>query len=164
MIDLEAEMAKALDGKFFWEPTASIDDSSTSKAVLDIRRAQKKFAVGAVNVTARNINGKKVEYVRPMKTVLKGEEKVLEPILKAISKVYGVSADDILSHSREYKFAPAKKHFCWAMFRYIPGMTTLQAGRLLKKCHSTVIHNRSHFDPDKNFEKVVEVDLLMGRV
>ena len=165
--DDEAALAAFLNGKFFWEPTTTKEDlldSYASKDVLDIRKAQKAFAKDAQNVTTKKKVTKSTAPIKLQDRVLRGEEKIMEPVLKAISEVYGFTIKDLLGESKVYKFANAKKHLVWALFRYIPGMTTLEAGRLLKRCHTTVIYNRDRFDANKHFEKVAEVDVIMGRV
>ncbi len=162
MIDLEAQFADFLDKKFFWEPTAD-PDMSENREVMQIRRAQKKFANGAENIVPGRIAASEcVEAVRPMKVKINYRSKVIEPILKAISKAYNVSIDDLLGKSTSPKFAKAKQHLCWAMFKYIPRMSLIEAGNILSKNHSTVLHGKKCFQAEQDFNKIAEVDKLMG--
>ena len=41
--DLEAKMNEMLSGKFFWEPTADLEDCRIPE-VIDIRQAQKRMS------------------------------------------------------------------------------------------------------------------------
>lgn len=164
MRDLEAEMNAALNGKFFWEPTATPDEPATCNNSRDIRRAQKKFAGNAKWVTSRN----QVEIPDPRPKVknilLKEDQIVLEPVLKAIATVYGVTMTDLLGKSTSQKFNKAKRHMCWAIIRYIPGMTFAEAGRIMEKCHTTIKHGHDTFQSEQDFSKVVEVEKLMGKL
>jgi len=110
MRDIEAEMNAALGGKFFWEPTTSPGDSDSGSSI-DIRRAQRKLSGNARIVTTRiGADVVNVESIKPMKRVLKGEEKVIEPIIKAVSEAYDVSMDNLLAGSTSQKYAKAKMH------------------------------------------------------
>lgn len=161
MRDIESEMNAALNGKFFWEPTSNPGDKDSGS--LDIRRAQRKIAGKARVVTTRiSSDVVSVESIKPMKRVLKGEEKVLEPIVRAISEAYDVSMDNIFASSTSRKYAKAKMHLYWAMFKYIPGLSLSEAGRLIRKCRTTVLHGRTMFEKNMDMRKVVEVDRLMG--
>lgn len=162
MIDLETQFAEFLDKKFFWEPTAD-PDISENKEVMQIRRAQRKFSNGAENIIPGRIAASEcIEVVRPMKVKLNYRSKTIKPILEAISKAYNVSIDDLLGKSTSYKFAKAKQHLCWAMFKYIPKMSLIEAGAILSKNHSTVLHGKKCFQANQDFNKIVEVDKLMG--
>lgn len=162
MSELEDAFAAHLNGKFFWEPTANKHDPE-NKATRDIRVAQRAFAKNAKHITP----GKVEEIVekrseKPSKLVLSEERKVIEPILKAVAQAYNVSVDDLLGKSTCKAHAQPKKHLSWALFKYIPNLSLVHAGRLLDKNYTTVLHGKVCFQNNQDFEKVVEVDRLMG--
>ena len=162
MVDLEAALAAHLNGKFFWEPTSNPDDQTTCKDMLDLRKAQKEFSKGAKHYTSRNKVEPPPAVVKVKPLVLQEDQKVLEPIINAISHAYKIAPSDLMGRSTSYKFAKAKHHFCWAMFKYIPGLSYAEAGRITGKCHTTIMHGKEMFQKNQDFAKVVEVDQLMG--
>lgn len=162
MGDLEAALAAHLNGKFFWEHTEMLDEGSAPDEVVAIRKAQKKFAKGAKHITARNKDLGNLNSGKAMSRVLKGEQEMLEPLIKAVCEAYDVSPDDLMSHKRMWNITKARKHFYWAIFRYFPSVSLLQAGRLVGKNHTTVLHGRQSFEDDYNIEMVGVVDQLMG--
>lgn len=164
MSDLEDAFAAHLNGKFFWEPTASPEDCDTV-ASRAIRAAQRKMANGAENIVPgrpREIVGNR--YEKPSKIVLNEERKVIAPILKAVAQAYNVSIDDLLGKSTCRAHAQPKRHLSWAVFRYIPNVSLNGAGRLLDKNYTTILHGKREFQAHQDFDKVVEVDRLMGRL
>ena len=162
MNDLEAALAAHLSGKFFWEHTETLEETSTPREVSAIRQAQRKFSKGAKQITARNKNLGNLNSNKAMRRPLKGEQQLLEPLIKAICEAYDVSPDDLMSHKRMWNITKARKHFYWAIFRYFPGVSLLHAGRLLGKNHTTILHGRQSFEEDYNIEMVGVVDKLMG--
>lgn len=165
MTDLEAALAAHLDGKFFWEPTTSIEDTKTIKAIVDIRKAQKPFNKDAKHVTPGSVALEYVETNKPVKKVaLKGEQRVIEPIISAIAHVYNIPASDLLGTSTSQTFYKAKRHLYWAVMNRIPKMSYSEAGRLLKKNHSTVMHGAKEFHANQDHEKIVAVDRVLGLI
>lgn len=162
MSDLEAALAAHLNGKFFWEHTETLDEGSAPSEVVAIRQAQRKFAKGAKQITARNKDIGNINSGKPMSRILKGEQEMLAPLIKAICEVYDVSPDDLMSHKKLWSLAKARKHFYWSIFRYFPSVSLLQAGRLVGKNHTTVLHGRQSFEKDYDIEMVGVVDELMG--
>lgn len=162
MSDLEAALAAHLNGKFFWEHTEMLDEGSAPAEVVAIRQAQKKFAKGAKHITARNKGLGNLNSGKALSRTLKGEQEMLEPLIKAVCEAYDVSPDDLMSHKRMWNITKARKHFYWAIFRYFPSVSLLQAGRLVGKNHTTVLHGRQSFEDNYNIEMVGVVDKLMG--
>lgn len=162
MSDLEAALAAHLNGKFFWEHTEMLDEASTPSEVAAVRKAQKKFANGARNITARNKNIGNLNSGRPLKKVLKEEQAILEPLIKAICVAYDISPDDLLGSGRTYQVTKPRKHFYWSVSRYFPSISLSQVGRLLNKDHSTVLHGKRSFEEECNIEMIGFVDELMG--
>lgn len=159
----EELMAEHLNGKFFWEHTVIQEETAESKAVVAIRHAQRKFAKGARDVTARNRDavsaGKKAKV---QKIPLRKDQKILEPVMNAIATTYEISVDDLLGRSTSFMFKHAKRHLYWAVFKYNPSLKISDVGDMLGKNHSTIIHGRSLFQKNQDFEKVVEVERLLG--
>lgn len=162
MSSLEDEMLKALNGKFFWEPSSTPVDFDGSS--VEIRRAQRKHAGKNVKVVSTKIAPDVVEIAecKPKPKPLRGQQKVLEPILNAVAKVYNISRDDLVRRTTSHKFRKAKHHFYWAILRYIPKMSYAEAGRILEKCHTTVLHGETMFKKDMDMVKVVEVERELG--
>lgn len=162
MSDLEAALAAHLNGKFFWEPTATPEDTLTSRDELEIRRAQKEFAKGAKSITTRNKGLGNINSTKAMTRVLNGEQKVIEPIIKAVCEAYDVSPDDLMSHKKAWNLSKPRKHLYWAIFRYLPGTSLNEAGRLVGKLHTTVLYGRDSFEKEYDIDMVALVDELMG--
>ncbi len=159
----EELMAEHLNGKFFWEHTVIQEETAESKDVVKIRHAQRKFAKGAVDVTARNrgsVGGEKKAKIQ--KIPLRKEQKILEPLMNAIATAYEISVDDLFGRSTSFKFKNAKRHFYWAIFRYHPSLKTLDVGDILGKSHSTIVHGRALFQKNQDYAKLVEVERLLG--
>lgn len=160
--DLEAALAAHLNGKFFWEHTECLDEGSAPAEVVAIRQAQKRFSKGAKNITVRNrdfINAPpKISTI----TNLTGDQVMLEPLVKAICEVYGVTPKELMGQGRAYRITKARKHFYWAISRYFPSVSISQTGRLVGRDHSTIIHSRDAFEANYDFEMVGRIDELMG--
>jgi len=161
----EELLSEHLNGKFFWEHTVGADETFISHNVLEIRRAQKEHSKGAVRITAQNKNVVALEKVsRRKKIPLRQDQKILEPIILAIAEAYNISADDLLGRSTSYKFAAAKRHYYWAVFRYNPKLSSAEVGRIMGKNHTTIMHGRAMFQKKQDFAKVVEVERLLGLI
>ena len=159
----EELMAEHLNGKFFWEHTVIQEETAESKAVVAIRHAQRKFAKGARDVTARNRDSVgREKKARVQKTPLRKDQKILEPVVNAIATAYEVSVDDLFGRSTSFEFKHAKRHLYWAIFRYYPSLKISDVGDMLGKNHSTIIHGRALFQKNQDFAKVVEVERLLG--
>ena len=139
------------------------EETAESKAVVAIRHAQRKFAKGARDVTARNRDsvsaGKKAKL---QKIPLKDNQKILEPVMNAIATAYEISVDDLFGRSTSFEFKHAKRHLYWAIFRYHPNLKTSDVGDMLGKNHSTIIHGRAMFQKNQDYAKLVEVERLLG--
>ena len=156
-------MAEHLNGKFFWEHTVIQEETAESKAVVAIRHAQRKFAKGARDVTARNKSSVgREKKARIQKIPLRKDQKIIEPVINAIATAYEISVDDLFGRSTSFEFKHAKRHLYWAIFRYHPNLKTSDVGDMLGKNHSTIIHGRALFQKNQDFAKVVEVERLLG--
>lgn len=158
----EELMAEQLDGKFFWEHTA--DETHISHNVFEIRKAQKEHSKGAVRITAQNKNVVALEKKesKRRKIPLKENQKILEPIMNAIATAYGISVDNLLERPTSYKYAQAKRHYYWAVFRYNPKLSPGEIGKIMGRCRTTIMHGRTMFQNKQDFSKVVEVEKLLG--
>jgi chromosomal replication initiation ATPase DnaA len=159
----EQLMAEHLNGKFFWEHTVIQEETAESKAVVAIRHAQRKFAKGARDVTARNRDAvNAVKKAKIQRIPLRKDQKIIEPVINAIATAYEISVDDLFGRSTSFEFKHAKRHLYWAIFRYHPNLKTSDVGDMLGKNHSTIIHGRALFQKNQDFAKVVEVERLLG--
>lgn len=156
-------MLKHLEGKFFWEPSSHPGDPDAGSP--ELRRAQRAIA-GKVKIISTKIAPDVVETetIKPMRRALKGEAKVLEPLIMAISKVYKIAPDDVVRRTTSPKFATAKHHLYWGIFRYTTCSTFSEAGRLLGKCHTTIMHGVTMFHRNIDEQKVVDVERELGLV
>jgi hypothetical protein len=159
-MDAESRMALALNGKFFWEPT-TLPLEPDSPSVKAIRRAQRQHAKGAEQIVLAR--PAPINSIKPMTSKLGAHSEELVPVLKAISIAYDVSVDDLLGKSTSTFFTAAKSHLYWAIFRYLPKISYLEAGRMIRKSHTTVMHGRKLFEKNPNPDMIAKVDLLMGR-
>lgn len=163
MSDAEAALLAHLDGKFFWEPTTHPEEPSTSRNVIEIRRAQRKFAGNAKQITSRTCEPVKPVW-NPGKYSLTEDQKPLEKMILAISEAYGIFVRELVGFSKEYRLQPAKRHLYWALMKYVPEMSYSQAGRILSRNHTSIIHGIEVFEAKYDVEKVAEVEHLMGLV
>ena len=164
MSDLEAALAAHLNGKFFWEPTNNRDRVDESQYALEIQKAQRAFSKGAKHITSRTKEIEKLPDKKLERIVLNGEKKKIEKVLNAISYAYGLSPEELLSKSTSPRYSKAKRHLYWDIYKNVPGMSFERIGNLLDKDHSTIMHGVKEFQAKQDFEKVVEVDRLMGRI
>lgn len=156
-------MSEQLNGKFFWEHTVIQEETAQSKDVVAIRHAQRKFAKGARDVTARNREAvSAVKKAQAQTIILRENQKILEPVINAIATAYEISVDDLFGRSTSFKFKHAKRHLYWAIFRYYPSLKISDVGEMLGKNHSTIIHGRAMFQKNQDYAKLVEVERLLG--
>lgn len=159
-MDLEAKMAAALNGKFFWEPT-TLSQTIECSDTMAIRQAQEEFSKGAKHViTARRMPDLKVNAIKKPKNVFRGIDKSVIPVLEAVSYAYDISVDDLLGKSTSPEFKRAKNHLYWSLHKYL-NVSYGQLGRMLGKCHTTIIHGKKVFDENLNPEKIAEVEKYM---
>lgn len=161
MSDAEAALLAHLEGKFFWEPTTVLEEPATSRNVLEIRAAQKKFASGAKNITSRKVEAVVPKWY-PGKYELSEEQKPLERIILAVSEAYNVRVRELIGVSKEYRLQPAKRHLYWAAMKYVPGMSYSALGRIIGRNHTSIIHGVEVFEAKYDAEKVADVEHLMG--
>jgi len=174
MRDLEAEMAKALDGKFFWEHT-SLEEPITAGESYEIRCAQKQFAQPKVKITTEDSSDKinrikavvieykpKLELVRQANSYKRSINKMLE----VVSALYEMPTDRIISRERDYGSHAARHHFVWAIFRYFPQLHLAEVARVIDKNHSTAYNSRLQFDKikDRHSQEVAALDIIMGHI
>ena len=132
----EAMMAKALEGKFFWEGTSKYDPDM-SKDCLEIRKAQSKYVPKEVRPSLPPNWSAKPEPVNFKERV--------EALKEAVSVAFGVQKHEVVTRSRQKEVAAAKSFFIWAMCRYFPETSLAVIGKIVGKHHSTIIHHRDEF-------------------
>jgi len=159
----EELMVEHLNGKFFWEHTVIQEETAESKDIVRIRQAQKRFARGAIDITTRNRDSiVREKKAKVQKIPLRKDQKILEPVMNAIATAYEISVDDLFGRSTGKKFKQAKCHCYWAILKYNPSLTPLRVGDIMGKCRTTIMHGRTMFQKKQDFEKVVEVERLLG--
>ncbi len=177
MQDLEAAMAKALDGKFFWEHTAEPSEQ-TSGDTREIILAQRKFQVKRVK-TPEELRFEKLEYLRD---VVKKERpgfvkacdvnvhlddeirKFSKSLREVVAEVHGVSPDIVTSQSRGLGSKDPKHHFAWGMVRYFPRVTMQRIADIIERDRATLYHSDKRFTEmkEKYADMLVAVDAIVG--
>ena len=181
MRDLEAEMAKALEGKFFWEHTSG-DEPMTSGDIYNIRVAQREFIDGR---TKEQIAAeKKEERLKRLRETIEREKErqisvcsvnhhlksdikqFVSRLAEVVAEVHNVPLDIMLSKSRVLFAMPAKHHHSWAFRRYFPGISDSDASRFLGKDRTTIYNSEKRFEnmAAEYGDKIEAVDIIMGYV
>lgn len=172
MANLEQEMRKALEGKFYWEPTSDPSDAP-SPAEQIIRRAQRKFGprkvIKARGPDDRTIENKIAFAKKALHVYREVFDKKADPftLLKVvIANVYGIAVTDLLRQTNNNKICEAKHHFYWALPRFFPGLSIAELGRQVNRHHSVVLHSKKKFEAKKTsyMEEIEIVDKAMEGV
>jgi hypothetical protein len=175
--DLEAEMAKALEGNFFWEHTATpgVFCPPEMREIIVAQRAlaapKKKTQKEMEQEREERLN-KIIEHEKRKEAsrckvnhIFKNDvEKFVARLASVIAEVHGVPLEEITSKSRGTGSNPVKHHLPWAFVRYYPGLTTTVTARYLNKDRSAVNHSCDRFDEmlDLYRDRVAAVDEIMG--
>ena len=162
--DLEAEMAAALDGQFFWERTTKYEDANNGDTA-EIRRIQKKFAKPNPKPEPVYIpEVGKVKLVNQRVEALENMAGEFEKLHTAISNLYGISRREMEGEGPRTKTFPAYIHFVWAAVRYNPNVSLAEIGRKIGRHHSTVVYHRDHFESKKHMflENIKLIDDLFN--
>lgn len=143
--NLEAEMAAALEGQFFWERTTKYDDMNLGMAA-EIRRAQRMFSSEGPNKRDKP----------PTAEV----EQSIASIKKAIMDLYGLDEDELDGGAGNKRLFPARPHYIWCLMRYNPDVSRSSMSRFLKKHHTSLLHNQRLFEQNKHLfpEKIKHMD------
>jgi hypothetical protein len=164
MKNLEEEMAKALEGQFFWERTTKYDDMSCG-IQAEIRRVQKKFAATPPKLRKPVIisKGKQDEVDAGVQRLKELPEPIMA-VKNAILKYYNAT-DEQLEHivlSRDVY--PARHHFVWAVVRYNPWISLKEFGDAIGKHRTTIIYHVRTFEDAKHAfkENIAAIDAMMG--
>lgn len=148
--DLEAEMAAALDGQFFWERTTKYEDANNGDTA-DIRRIQRKFAKAKPKPEPIYIpEVSKIKLVDQRIEAMKNMPDEFDKLYTAISNLYGISRREMEGEGPRTKTFPAYIHFVWAAVRYNPNVSLAEIGRKIGRHHSTVVYHRDHFESKKH--------------
>lgn len=179
MLDLEAEMAKALDGKFFWEHTATPEVSIAPES-REIVNAQRKFAkprkktpeerrqekLNALAQTIAREAGNGISICKVNHHLKSDLKRFIDRLAEVVAHVHDVSTDEVTSHSRKIASNYARHHFVWAFIRYFPGVSMAQFARLIGKDRSTLVNSDERFTAAMSDyeDKIAAVDIIMGYV
>lgn len=72
---------------------------------------------------------------------MKGDRyKVALEIMKAVAGAYGVTLEDLRSHSRVARLATARAVVCYLLYRYY-NYSLKDVGRMVLRDHSSVMHS-----------------------
>lgn len=160
MSDLEAKMAAALEGCFFWERT-SYYEGTTNENMAEIRAAQRKHFVPKRKKEA-SIEG--AEKLESGDLDRKDIPEIIDMVRRSICLLYGIRPEDLASNATRRDFATPKLHFHWALKRYMPWLSLAEIGRRIDRHHTTIIHGIRAFEKisDRNREKVQALDTIMS--
>ena len=61
-------------------------------------------------------------------------------IMKAVAEDYGITLDELRSHSRIARIATARAVVCYLLYRYY-NYSTKDVGNMVLRDHTTVMHN-----------------------
>lgn len=174
MRDLEAEMAKALDGRFFWEHTATPEDLTTGDS-REIVIAQRKFQTPKRPPTEEEkkarlqslVESKRKSGIAAKNVCHLSEVEVrafADYLTKVISDVYGVPDYSVRKRNSGPGYNPAKHHLSWALVRYFPNATITLISKSIDRNHATILHSCKMFDSMKDglAIQVAAVDTIVG--
>ena len=179
MRDLEAEMAKALEGQFFWEHTSG-DEPATSGDTYKIRVAQREFIdrksreeiaaekkedrLKRLRETIERERQRKISLLS-ISHHLKGDiRKFIYSLTEVVAEVHEIPVDILMSNLRSKKTMWAKHHYVWAFRRYFPRLTDSEASRFLGKDRTSIYNSEKRFESmaSEYADKINAVDIIMG--
>ena len=170
MSDMEAVMAKALEGQFFWCPNVD-EEVGAGKMATEIRRAQRKFFTPKKDDEAEKRAAERRRLESLVKEAKEAREKSRKSLAEAlgflrsiVAKVHKVEPWDIVRNTTSPRVGTAKHHFVWCLTRYYPELSIAELGRQIGKHHTTIIHGRNAFEAlkAKQAEAIAVVDEVMG--
>lgn len=177
MRDLEAEMAKALEGQFFWEHTMDPAEQ-TPTASREIIVAQRKFFAAKVetkedshlreikrlsDVIERHRNGVvQVRSVNPLD--INDLKEFARDLASVVADVHGVDVQAIVGRARGNRSLFVKHHYPWAMIRYFPLVSLRFIAAAVGKDRGTIYHSDEMFTQrQREFaNQIATVDSIVG--
>ncbi len=162
MSDLEARMAEALEGCFFWEKTTYYENTGSAMAA-SIRQAQRKFYTPKEG--HKTLDPQKVEVLREKADQLVGGnvDEIINAIRNGISLIYDVDVNDIELFASRKELRAAKAHYYWSINKYMPSISFAEIGRRVGKYHTTVLHGVRVFEgmKDSMGVQIAQMDSIM---
>jgi hypothetical protein len=157
----EEAMAKALEGKFFWERTTKYEPATPD--MMSVRRAQKEFAP---------IEEWYQEEVEDEPEPRLWQRKPPPPVdfvarVNAMKEViaahFRLGVEDIHSRTKRKNTVTPKKFFYWCLCRYFKKTSLVQMAKVIDRDHSTIIYGRDGFELEKHLhaELVAKMDEFM---
>lgn len=163
-------MLKALEGKFFWEPSSSPSDQP-SPDELQIRRLQKSFdkkrkvmrSAEAVEVDVEKRAKSAKMAVENYRKIIGKSFDAIDCLKTAIAHCYGVDQSLILKKATRKELRVPKMHFQWALLRYFPALSISELGRQIGKHHTVIMHGRDCFEKIKanHLDEIEIIDKAM---
>ena len=164
MRDPEMEMAMALEGKFFWDPSRDPESQSTPLE-LAIKNAQKQFyATKPIQMGATSLEdvAARVERIVKMVKASNAVTKESDPFVtlrKIVAFCYGVSPERVNANTNSNEVAGAKHHFHWTALRQFNSLSLAEIARQIGRHHSAIIHSRDKFEKMKR-NCAVEIEIV----
>lgn len=168
-LDLEAEMAKALEGKFFWDPTSSPSDEKTpmQKEIIEAQKFGPRKIIKSNMAIVDEVEAVE-QFLKPR--MLREAEIRAKPIkgfddLRSIvAACYKVPVSEMIGPAHNKAVCEAKRHFYWSVVKHFPEMSIAEIARQLGKTHGTILHSRKKFarEAAKYREQEAFIDEMMG--
>lgn len=168
-VDLEAEMIKALEGKFFMDPSCKASDEMNGMQ-REIFEAQKFGPRKIIRSSMAIIDETEITegFIRPRMLreaeIRSKKVKTIEDMKTVVAACYSVPKSEIEKPSNNKRACEAKRHFYWALMRHFPEMSSAEIGRQVGKNHTTVLSLKKAFEKNKDkYKNEIEyVDSIMG--
>lgn len=162
-MDAEAAMAKALSGKFFWEPSIGVSERGAETG-KEIARAQRQFRDKPEKEPPPHTPSldERVAMVRKAvmaQSLLGGIKSDGFSLLKtAICACYGITTERLMRRTSSPVIGAIKQHFYWCLPRYFQNMSVAEMARQVEKHHTVVFSMKKKFEKQKaNYLAEIEI-------
>jgi hypothetical protein len=149
----EEALAKGLEGKFFWERTTKYD-ALPSRASLEIRRAQRKWAPKESYYEPSTPTPKAIWW-KANRPAADFDDKIRK-LRTAIGTHFYIGVNEFSGHAKRACASTAKKFYSWCLCRYFPEVSLAKMSAHIGKHHSTMIYGRDMFEEEKH----IHADLI----
>lgn len=160
--DIEVAMLRALEGKFFMDPSCKASDEM-SDMQKEIFEAQKSGPRKLIRSSMAIIDETETTegFIRPRllreAEITSRSVKTIDDIKTVVAACYDVPKSDIDKQSNNRNACEAKRHFYWALVQNFPEMSISEIGRQIGKVHTTVLHSLKAFERTKhNYKAQIE--------
>lgn len=163
MRDLEAEMAAALEGKFFWQP--SREEDHLSPAEFAIKKAQEKFRGKAkperTVMTDGEIDRRVDRITKMVRTAIHvtGQKDPAIVLRNIVAFCYDIDPSKVITQTNNPDICRAKHHYYWMLMRMNSKSSTVEVAEIIGRQHSAIIRSRDIFESIKH-ERTSEIEII----